>query len=92
MKLRSATATAILLLAAVTACGKSEAEQQADCQKAITAESTKTNRPEACESLSSEDYGVLLVDWTLRNGMSKEGEDTADWLDDGSVNDSTDEG
>lgn len=90
MRASRAAVIAVLLLAAV-ACGKSEAEQQADCQKAITAESTDTNRPEACKDLSQDDYDVLLMDWVLKNGMSKEGEDTADWLDDGSINGSLDD-
>jgi hypothetical protein len=91
MKLLRATAIAAVLLAAGTACGKSEAEQQADCQKAITETSTEKNKPEACESLSQDDYEVLLMDWVLKNGMSKDGEDTADWLDDGSINGSLDD-
>jgi hypothetical protein len=90
MRTRTTIATGAALLAFLaTACGKTEAEQQADCQKAITAASTKTNRPDACKSLSQDDYDALLVDWVLKNGMSKEGDDTLDWLDDGSLNGSS---
>ena len=91
MRTRTTLAATLLALAALTAaCGKSEAEKQADCQKAITSASTETARPEACKDLSQEDYNVLLMDWVLKNGMSKDGEDTVDWLDDGTLNGSSD--
>jgi len=78
MRARRAIATAAVLLAAATACGKSEAEQQADCQAAITEDSTKTNRPEACESLSQEDYDLILMHWVLTH--DKEAKEVTDWL------------
>ncbi|MGW4388216.1 hypothetical protein [Streptomyces sp. NPDC004685] len=63
--------TVIALLAAatlaLTGCGKSEAEQQADCQKSITESSTDTKRPDACKDLSQDDYETLLVDWGLKH-------------------------
>ncbi|MFB6943201.1 hypothetical protein ACFWGL_17095 [Streptomyces sp. NPDC060286] len=67
--MRTATATTItvILALALTSCGKSAAEQAADCRDAITATSTKTFRPDACKDLSQDDYNALLMDWALKN-------------------------
>ncbi|MFF1682816.1 hypothetical protein [Streptomyces sp. NPDC058256] len=67
MKTRTAVAFIALLTAALTACGKSEADRQADCQKVIDGTSTVTDRPEACQDLSAEDYRTLLTDWVRKN-------------------------
>ena len=91
MHIRPALVAVALLVATLTACGKSEAEQQADCQKALTAEATRTNRPEACEPLSQDDYNTLLMAYTLENAigdMPKEDQDLLDYGDDGELNDS----
>ncbi|CAL9666274.1 hypothetical protein SUDANB145_07177 (plasmid) [Streptomyces sp. enrichment culture] len=90
MRIRTA-AVGVALLATLVACGKSEADQQADCQKAINAESTKTNRPDACKDLSQDDYDTLLMAYALENAVKDLPEDTQDLLDhsdDGELNDS----
>ncbi|MEU3536807.1 hypothetical protein AB0E70_35320 [Streptomyces murinus] len=72
-----------------TACGKSEAQQQADYQKALNSTFTKGHRPNACKSLSQDDYDTLLADWAVKHAldsMSKEDRDTLDYYDDGSIN------
>lgn len=76
----------LLLLAA---CGKSEAEMQADCQKALGPTSTKTDRPDACKELSQDDYDTLLTHWAVSHvldGMSQDDKDILDLYDDGEVN------
>jgi hypothetical protein len=91
MKARAVLATVAILVATLTACGKSEAEQQADCQKALTAEATKSNRPEPCEPLSQDVYTTLLMAYTLENtigDMSEKDQDLLDYGDDGELNDS----
>ncbi|MEV0691791.1 hypothetical protein [Streptomyces sp. NPDC050388] len=90
MRTRTALTAVLLALAVLTAgCGKSEAEQQADCQKALTSEATKTNRPDACKGLSQDDYDALLMAWALKNAlneMPKKDRDTLDYYDDGKLN------
>jgi hypothetical protein len=90
MRTRTTLAAGAILLAFLgTSCGKSEAEQQADCQEAITEESTKTQRPEACEDLSQDDYDTLLMHWALQKGLEEmpdEERDMLDYYDDGEVN------
>jgi hypothetical protein len=89
MHARRAAAAVLVALAAVTACGKSEAEEQADCEKALTSAATKTNRPDACKGLSQKDYDTLLMGWALENaidGMSQEDRDLLDYSDDGELN------
>lgn len=92
MRTRTAiTAGALLLAAFAAACGKSEAEQQADCQKALTSDATKTNRPDACKDLSQEDYETLRMAWALENAvrdMPESEQDLLDKYDDGELNDS----
>ncbi|MGP4043981.1 hypothetical protein [Streptomyces sp. 2A115] len=61
--IRAGVVAGLLLL---TACGKSEAEIQADCEKALDKTSTKTNRPDACKELSQEDYDTLLMAWVMQ--------------------------
>lgn len=68
MRTRAAIAITAALLATLTACGKSDAEIEADCEKAIVEASTVTNRPEACDDLSKDDYRALLIARTLRDG------------------------
>lgn len=65
MRARRAAIIAVLLVAAVS-CGKSDADKQADCQKAITDTSTVTARPDACKDLSDEDYKALLMDYAIK--------------------------
>lgn len=65
MRARRAAIIAVLLIAAVS-CGKSEADKQADCQKAITDTSTVTARPDACKDLSDDDYKALLMDYAIK--------------------------
>ncbi|MGY4994073.1 hypothetical protein [Streptomyces sp. 900105245] len=96
MRTRTAFAAGLLLLAtAATACGKSEAEMQADCQKAITAATVKSKqRPDACKGLSKEDYNTIEAAWIVHHtydGMSKKDRDTLDYWDDGSINGSLDD-
>ena len=64
-----------------------------DCQKALSAAATKTDRPEACEGLSQKDYDTLLAGWVLKHAleeMPKEDRDLLDYSDDGSINGSLD--
>lgn len=87
--MRHTTLLAAALLLALTACGKSEAETQADCKAALTESSTKTDRPTACEDLSQEDYDALLMAHALKNAlkdMPKKERDALDYYDDGSIN------
>lgn len=89
MRTRTAIATTAVLLAALTACGKSDAEQRTDCQKALSPAASKTNRPDACDDLSKKDYDALLLDWALERSldkMSKKDRDTLDYYDDGTIN------
>lgn len=70
MRTRTALTAVLLAFAALTAaCGKSEEEIAADCQKALAAakDATKSNRPDACEGLSQEDYNALLISQTLKD-------------------------
>lgn len=69
MRTRTAVASIALLTAALTACGTSETDRQADCQKAINATRTYTvpDRPEACQVLSEEDYEMLRTAWVSKN-------------------------
>lgn len=60
-----------------------------DCQKAITAASTDSDRPAACEGLKQDDYEDLRMAWVLDRalaGMPKKQRDTLDYYDDGSIN------
>ncbi|MGP4085477.1 hypothetical protein [Streptomyces sp. KR55] len=70
-----------------------QAEIEEACYNAITKESTETNRPDECESLSDDDYGTLRMGWFLENeGLGNVDEDPGDLLDysdDGEVNGST---
>lgn len=80
--------TAVATLA-LTGCGKSEAEQQADCQKALSPAATETHRPDACKDLSEDDYQTLLTAWVLKHAiddMPKKDQDTLDYYDDGEIN------
>ncbi|KUH38397.1 MULTISPECIES: hypothetical protein [Streptomyces] len=92
MRTRTTAAAAVaaaLLLATLTACGKSVAEQRADCRAALTKGSTKTNRPEACADLSQQDYDRLLLDWVVESAvkdMPQESQDRLDYHDDGELN------
>lgn len=64
-------------------------EHVQNCEKALTKSATKTDRPDACEELSQDDYDTLLMGWALENamdGMSKKDRDTLDYFDDGSIN------
>lgn len=63
----AAAAVALLLaLTAVTGCGKSQEEKEADCQKAIDATSTVTNRPDACKDIPDEDYKGMLLAYSVK--------------------------
>ena len=92
MRTRAALTAALLALVALTAgCGKSDAEQQADCEKALTSTATKTNRPDACKDLSQKDYDTILMGWALENAindMPEQDQDVLDKYDDGELNDS----
>ncbi|MFI6856517.1 hypothetical protein [Streptomyces sp. NPDC050416] len=84
--MRAGIVGGLLLL---TACGKSQAEMQADCQKALTKASTKTDRPEACKELSQKDYDTILMAWIVDNtieDMPQKDQDILDLYDDGHVN------
>ncbi|MER7813646.1 hypothetical protein ABZ714_30660 [Streptomyces sp. NPDC006798] len=81
-----ATTLAAGLLLALTACTSYSAE---DCQKAITGNSTKTNRPTECKDLSQEDYDLILMHWALKESiseMSQEERDMLDYHDDKNIN------
>ncbi|WEH38422.1 hypothetical protein [Streptomyces sp. AM 2-1-1] len=69
MRTRTAVASIAMLTAALTACGTSETDRQADCKKAISATRTYTvpDRPEACRVLSDEDYEMLQTAWVSKN-------------------------
>lgn len=71
MRIRTALTAILLALAALTAaCGKSDEEIAADCQKALaksTAGATENNRPEACEGLAQDDYEALLMSEALKD-------------------------
>jgi uncharacterized lipoprotein YehR (DUF1307 family) len=89
---RTTIAIATALLLALTACGKSEEQKQAECVKAIDSKSTPTNRPDACKDLSADDYKLLLMDHALKQAglgnVDEHPEDLLDYGDDGLVNDS----
>lgn len=75
---RRTIACAAVLLITLTACGKSADEQANDCVKAIKSAdkagkpATKQQPPEACKSLSKDDYSTLLIDDAIhRTGMDK---------------------
>ncbi|WP_190122816.1 hypothetical protein [Streptomyces inusitatus] len=94
MRTRTTTAaiTAALLLAALSGCSSYSVE---DCQRAITDKSTADSRPTECEDLSQKDYDDALLDWAVKNSlkkMDKKDQDTLDYFDDGSINDSIDGG
>jgi hypothetical protein len=87
MRTRIATVaiTATLALAA-TGCSSYSVE---DCQRAVTEESTKTDRPKECEDLSQDDYDTVLTHWILKKNlrdMDKTQRDTLDYYDDGKIN------
>lgn len=71
MRTRTALTAILLALAAITAaCGRSNDEIAADCQKALaksTAGATKSSRPEACEGLPQDDYEALLMSEALKD-------------------------
>jgi len=88
---RTTVLLACLLAAGAAGCssGKSQDQIAEECQAALTAEATKTDRPDACEGLSQEDYDTLLTGWVLKHtldGMPKEERDLLDYSDDGSIN------
>ena len=59
------------------------------CQKALTKSATKTDRPDACEPLSQDDYDTLLMASILDgvlDDMPKKDRDMLDYYDDGSIN------
>ncbi|MER7953857.1 hypothetical protein [Streptomyces sp. NPDC096030] len=88
MRRTALAALAAALCLGLTACTSYSAE---DCQKALTDESTKTNRPTECQDLSQEDYNLLIMHRALKGAMddmSKEERDMLDYQDDGSINDS----
>lgn len=94
---RTAVAVCLLLAGTVAGCspGKSDAEVQKECQASLTTSATKTDRPEACEDLSQEDYDTLLTAWVLKHtldGMPQEDRDLLDYSDDGSINGSLTDG
>jgi hypothetical protein len=63
------------------------------CEKALTKSATKTDRPDACEPLSQDDYDTLLMGWALDSvldDMPKKDRDLLDYHDDGSINGSLD--
>lgn len=61
----AATAAAVLLLT-LSACGKTDAQKQADCAQAIDSASTVTNRPDACAAVPTADYKTLLISYTIK--------------------------
>ncbi|MCX4786479.1 hypothetical protein OG369_09875 [Streptomyces sp. NBC_01221] len=65
----AAITAGLLLVVTLTACGKSEDEIAADCQKALAAgaTTTKTERPDACEGLSQDDYDALVISQGLKD-------------------------
>ncbi|TXS04819.1 hypothetical protein EAO73_13895 [Streptomyces sp. col6] len=69
MRNRTAVASIALLTTALSACGTSETDRRADCQKAINATRTYTlpDRPEACQILSDADYETLRTAWVSKN-------------------------
>ncbi|MEU5716571.1 hypothetical protein AB0G71_12400 [Streptomyces sp. NPDC020403] len=87
--MRTRTTAALIaagLLAALTACSSYSVK---DCQRAITSESTETNRPEECEDFSQKDYDDMLLNHAVKEafkGMDKDDQDLLDYHDDGSIN------
>lgn len=69
MRTHTALAAATITLLALTGCGKSEAEIATDCQKALAAgaNTTKTERPDACKGLSQDDYDTLVISQSLKD-------------------------
>lgn len=65
--MRRTVIIALFLLATLTACGSERTQDEiaADCQKAIDKTSTKTNRPEACDGLTDDNYRLILAHWIL---------------------------
>ncbi|MET8475406.1 hypothetical protein ABZY90_19680 [Streptomyces sp. NPDC006422] len=63
------------------------------CQRALDPTSTKTNRPDACEDLTEDDYTTVHMHYVLKNAlndMPKKDKDTLDYYDDGTINGSLD--
>jgi hypothetical protein len=82
MRRAAVTVTALLLFAGGTACSKSHDEMVDDCYAALDESSSKTNRPEDCEELSADDYGLILAHWTLKQRGMFDGQSPAEDLQD----------
>lgn len=62
MRTTTTLSFAALLLLGVTACGKSDADVQAECVTAIKARAEgDTAKPTACQPLSDDDYRTLII-------------------------------
>jgi hypothetical protein len=84
-RIAAAVITATLAFAA-TGCSSYSIE---DCQRAVTDESTKTDRPKECEDLSQDDYDTVLMHRILKENlreMDKTQRDALDYYDDGKIN------
>ena len=69
MRTTATLAVTAALLLAVTGCGKSQAEKEDACQKAIDETSTVTNRPDACKDIPEQDYKGMLLAYTVGQVM-----------------------
>lgn len=94
MHTRTTLAVAGMLLA-ITACSSVSEYTVEDCQKAITDESSKTNRPKECQDLSQKDYDLIMSHWVVKKtleDMPQDDQDVLDLYDDGEVNGSLTDG
>lgn len=69
MRTRTLFAAVVVALLALSGCSKSDEEKEADCQKAIDATSTVTNRPDACKDIPEQDYKGMLLAYTVGQVM-----------------------
>jgi hypothetical protein len=86
------TAGIAALLAIITTVvwmnGRSYEDTVADCKKALGPTSTKTNRPDACDGVKADDYGALLVSYSIQHafdGLPKTDRDMLDYYDNGTI-------
>jgi hypothetical protein len=89
MRPRHITATVLLTTAALLAGTGCSSYSVEDCQRAVTDESTKTDRPKECEDLSQDDYDTVLMHRILKKNlreMDKTQRDALDYYDDGKIN------
>lgn len=68
MRTTTTLLAALLLAGTLAGCssGRTQDEIAADCEKALSSAATKTNRPDACDGLTQDNYDALLMHWALQ--------------------------